>query len=161
MWDEERGLFHALYDEQPIPVMTPFNLYPLWTGQLPDQIKDRLLAHLTNPEAFWGEYSLPSVAYNDPNFDPLTMWRGPVWVNINYFFIEALRQIGEFDLADQLREKTLNLIMSHNSIYEYYNALTGEPPDTAADIFGWTAAVFIDLTIQATRDASRGIEPVS
>ena len=161
MWDEEKGLFHALYDEQPIPVMTPFNLYPLWTGQLPDQIKDRVLANLTNPEAFWGKYSLPSVAYNDPNFDPLSMWRGPVWVNINYFFIEALRQIGEFELADQLREKTLNLIMSHDSIYEYYNALTGEPPDTAADIFGWTAAVFIDLTIQATRDASRGIEPES
>ncbi|MGB3713863.1 MAG: trehalase family glycosidase [Candidatus Promineifilaceae bacterium] len=161
MWDEERGLFQALYDEQPIPVMTPFNLYPLWTGQLPDHIRDRLLAHLTNPEAFWGEYSLPSVAYNDPNFDPQTMWRGPVWVNINYFFIEALRQIGEFELADQLREKTLNLIMSHNSIYEYYNALTGEPPDTAVDIFGWTAAVFIDLTIQATRDASRVMEPES
>lgn len=161
MWDEERGVFHALYDEQPIPVMTPFNLYPLWTGQLPDHIRDRLLAHLTNPEAFWGEYSLPSVAYNDPNFDPQTMWRGPVWVNINYFFIEALRQIGEFELADQLREKTLNLIMSHNSIYEYYNSLTGEPPDTAADIFGWTAAVFIDLTIQATRDASRVMEPES
>ncbi len=161
MWDEERGLFHALYEEQPIPVMTPFNLYPLWTGQLPEHIRDRLLAHLTNPEAFWGEFSIPSVAYNDPNFDPLTMWRGPVWVNINYFFIEALRQIGEFELADQLREKTLNLIMSHDSIYEYYNALTGEPPDTAADIFGWTAAVFIDLTIQATRDASGGIETES
>jgi neutral trehalase len=35
-WDEEAGLFRALRDEQPIPVITPFNLYPLWTGQLPD-----------------------------------------------------------------------------------------------------------------------------
>ena len=93
------------------------------------------------------------------NFDPQTMWRGPVWVNINYFFIEALRQIGEFDLANQLRDKTLSLIMNHNSIYEYYNALTGEPPDMAADIFGWTAAVFIDLAIQANRDVPSGLEP--
>ena len=161
MWDEESGLFHALHEEQPIPVVTPFNLYPLWTGQLPDPIRERVLAHLTNPEEFWGEYSLPSVAYNDPNFDPLTMWRGPVWVNINYFFIEALRQIGELELADQLREKTLNLIMSHKSIYEYYSALTGEPPDTAADIFGWTAAVFIDLAIQASGAPSGGLEPLS
>ncbi len=161
MWDEESGLFHALHEEQPIPVVTPFNLYPLWTGQLPDPIRERVLAHLTNPEEFWGEYSLPSVAYNDPNFDPLTMWRGPVWVNINYFFIEALRQIGELELADQLREKTLNLIMRHKSIYEYYNALTGEPPDTAADIFGWTAAVFIDLAIQASGAPSGGLEPLS
>jgi putative isomerase len=161
MWDEESGLFHALHEEQPIAVVTPFNLYPLWTGQLPDHIRERLLAHLTNPDEFWGEYSLPSVAYNDPNFDPLTMWRGPVWVNINYFFVEALRQIGEPDLADQLRDKTLDLIMSHNSIYEYYNALTGEPPGTAADIFGWTAAVFIDLAIQASGTPAGGLEPKS
>ena len=158
MWDEESGIFRALHEERPIPVVTPFNLYPLWTGQLPDQIQERLLGHLTNPDEFWGEYSLPSVAYNDPNFDPLTMWRGPVWVNINYFFIEALGQIGEFELANQLRDKTLNLIMSHDSIYEYYNALTGEPPDTAADIFGWTAAVFIDLAIQASGDVPGGLE---
>jgi hypothetical protein len=161
MWDDERGLFHALHEEQPVPVVTPFNLYPLWTGQLPDHISESLLAHLTNPDEFWGEYSLPSVAYNDPNFDPLTMWRGPVWVNINYFFIEALRQIGEADLANQLRDKTLKLIMNHNSIYEYYNALSGEPPDTAADIFGWTAAVFIDLAIQASDADAKGSESKS
>ncbi len=51
--------------------------------------------------------------------------------------------------------------MSHNSIYEYYNALTGEPPDTAADIFGWTAAVFIDLAIQASGPPAGGLEPKS
>ena len=158
MWDEESGLFRALHEEQPIPVVTPFNLYPLWTGQLPDEIRERLLAHLTTPEEFWGDFALPSVAYNDANFDPQTMWRGPVWVNINYFFIEALRQIGEDDLANVLRDRTLNLIMSHTSIYEYYNAVTGEPPETAADVFGWTAAVFIDLAIQASRDTSAGLE---
>jgi glycogen debranching enzyme len=159
MWDEEKGLFHALHEEEPVPVVTPFNLYPLWTGQLPNEIRERLLHHLTNPEEFWSEYVLPSVAYNDEKFDPEKMWRGPVWVNINYFFVEALRQIGEIELANQLRDKTLKLIMSHNSIFEYYNALTGEPPQTAADVFGWTAAVFIDLAIQASRETAGESEP--
>lgn len=161
MWDEEKGLFNALHEEEPIPVVTPFNLYPLWTGQLPEHIRDALLAHLTNPDEFWGDFVLPSVAYNDPKFNSLTMWRGPVWVNINYFFIEALRQIGEADLADELREKTLNLIMRHRSIFEYYNALDGQPPTTAADIFGWTAAVFIDLAIQASSPSAKAPEPKS
>jgi glycogen debranching enzyme len=151
-WDEENGLFRALHDEQPIPVVTPFNLYPLWTGQLPGTIRDRLIAHLTNPDEFWGEYLIPTVARNDPHFDPETMWRGPVWLNINYFFIEALRQVGEAELAHTLMEKTLELVMSQPSIYEYYNSDTGEPPATAADIFGWTAAVFIDLAIQISRE---------
>jgi hypothetical protein len=160
-WDPEAGLFWAIHDHEPILVRTPFNLYPLWTGQLPDEINDRLISHLTNPDEFWDEYVLPSVARNDPHYEPDTMWRGPVWVNINYFFIEALRQIGEDELARELCTKTLSLIKAHASIYEYYHAETGEPPAGAADIFGWTAAVFIDLAIQASEeenDESEGAE---
>lgn len=152
MWDEEAGLFWALYDEKPVKVITPFNLYPLWTSQLPATYNKRLIAHLTNPDEFWGEYVIPTVARNDPNYDPTRMWRGPIWANINYFFIEALQQIGEVDLARIVRQKTLELIMSHRNIYEYYDAETGQVPATAADIFGWTAAIFVDLAIQASLD---------
>ncbi len=42
------------------------------------------------------------------------------------------------------------MIMAHKGIYEYYNAETGEPPATAVSTFGWSAAVFIDLAIQAS-----------
>jgi len=143
-------LFPALHDHQPIPVITPFNLCPLWTGQLPDPIRARLIAHLTDPGRFWGEYAIPSVARNDPHHDPERMWRGPVWVNINYIFIEALRQVGELALAGALLDNILDLIMGQPGISEYYHAETGELPTAAAGIFGWTAAVFIDLAIQAS-----------
>ncbi|MGD8243840.1 MAG: trehalase family glycosidase [Anaerolineae bacterium] len=151
-WDDEAGLFRALHDEEPIPVVTPFNLYPLWTGQLPEEICGRLIDHLTNSAEFWGDYIIPTVARNDPDYDPARMWRGPVWANINYFFVEALHQIGRDDLARTLRDRTLALVMNQSSIYEYYNSETGERPQQAADIFGWTAAVFIDLAIQASRE---------
>jgi putative isomerase len=154
-WDEQAGVFRALHDNQPIPVVTPFNLYPLWTGQLPDAIRERVIGHLTNPEEFWGPYTIPSVARNDPHFDAEKMWRGPIWVNINYIFIEALRQIHLDDLARALTEKTLDLIMNQSGMYEYYHAETGEPPASAADAFGWTAAVFIDLVIQASREEKK------
>ncbi len=154
-WDEEAGLFRALREERPIPVVTPFNLYPLWTGQLPEAMRNRICAHLTDPSEFWGEYILPTVARNDPKYDPETMWRGPVWVNINYFFIEALRQVREYELARTLRRKTLELVMNQSGIYEYYNAETGQPPEAAAQTFGWTAAVFIDLAIQASQEEER------
>lgn len=154
-WDEEAGIFWALKDNQPVRVLTPFNLYPLWTGQLPDHINQRLIAHLTNPEEFWGDYVIPTVARNDPHYNAEQMWRGPVWANVNYFFIEALKQIGQVNLADDLRQRTLDLVMSHNTIYEYYNSLNGEAPSSAADIFGWTAAVFIDLAIEASRQEEK------
>jgi putative isomerase len=151
-WDGEAGVFRALHEDQPIPVVTPFNLYPLWTGQLPGPIRARLIAHLTNPDEFWGEHPIPTVARNDPHYDPERMWRGPVWANINYILIEALRQGGEPALADALLDKTVNLIMGQPGIYEYYHAETGAPPPTAAEVFGWTAAVFIDLALQASRE---------
>jgi putative isomerase len=161
-WDEHAGIFRASHDNQPIPVITPFNLYPLWTGQLPENIRNRLLAHLTNPDEFWGKYTLPTVARNDPHYNPETMWRGPVWANINYFFIEALQQIGEQDLARELRHKTLDLILSLPGMYEYYNSETGQPAARAAEAFGWTAAVFIDLAISASREEVDGLrEPAS
>jgi putative isomerase len=159
-WDPAAGVFRATHNHKPIPVITPFNLYPLWTGQLPADIRDRLLAHLKNPDEFWGPLPIPSVARNDPHFDPNTMWRGPVWANINYFFYEALKQLGEKELANELREKTLAMIMNLPTMVEYYHADTGEPGSRAADAFGWTAAVFIDLAISASQESDEELLPV-
>jgi len=148
LWDEDIGLFHAKHNEEPVPVTTPFNLYPLWTGQLPQKIINRLLEHLNDPSEFHGKFGLPTVAFSDPAYKPDKMWRGPVWANINYFFVEALRTVGEEQLAKELRDKTLDLIASQPDIREYYNSQNGEAPATAAPIFGWSAAVFIDLAIK-------------
>ena len=161
LWDVDAGLFWAVHDEEPIRIVTPFNLYPIWTGQLPVEIRDKLIAHLKNPDEFWGPFVIPTVARNDPNYDPDTMWRGPVWANVNYFFIEALEQIQEYELANELRSRTLDLIMSHSNIYEYYNAETGDVPSKAAEIFGWTASVFIDLAIKASQaESGSDIPPI-
>jgi putative isomerase len=151
-WDEEAGVFWATKDERPIHVLTPFNLYPLWTGRLPRHITKRLIAHLMDPAEFWTTYPIPTVARCDPKYNPVQMWRGPTWVNINYLFIEALQRNGYHDLARKLRERTLELIMRHNDIYEYYHPETGEKPPKAASIFGWSSAVFIDLAIEASRE---------
>jgi len=153
MWDEDAGVFWALRDETPIRILTPFSLYPLWTGRMPKRITDRLIAHLTDPNEFWTRYPIPTVAQSDPRFDPEQMWRGPTWVNINYLFIEGLSRCGHADLAAQLRDRTLDLIMQRDDIFEYYHPVTGARPPKAAPIFGWTSAVFIDLAIKASNGA--------
>jgi len=158
MWDEEQGFFWALKDEQPVPVITPFNLLPLWTNMLPERINQKLLQNLTDTTKFWGNYMLPSVSRADPHYNPETMWRGPVWANVNYFFVEALTKAGYKEQARELREKTLDLIATHDDIYEYYSSETGLPPMKAANIFGWSAAVFIDLAIQSYQDANCAAE---
>ncbi|MCC7210181.1 MAG: hypothetical protein IT323_22960 [Anaerolineae bacterium] len=157
LWDGEQGLFRALHlGQQPIPTLTPFSLLPLWTGRYAPDITARLVAHLQDPQTFWPTWPIPTVALNDPAFDPKQMWRGPVWANINYLFVEALARTGYGALAGDLRRKTLDLIMLHPDIYEYYDPLTGERPAKAAPIFGWTSAVFIDLALQETAAQTGG-----
>jgi glycogen debranching enzyme len=79
------------------------------------------------------------------------MWRGPTWVNINYLFIEGLARCGYRDLARDLRDRTLELLMHREDLFEYYHPETGEPPPCAARLFGWSSAIFIDLAIHASR----------
>lgn len=147
-WDADAGVFWAMRDHQPIKSLTPFNLYPLWTGRLPQEMSDRLVAHLTNPHEFWLPWPIPTVARSDPAYNPDQMWRGPTWVNINYLFVDGLKRAGYVDLAHELRRRTLDLIMQHDDIFEYYHPETGIHPPKAAPIFGWTSAVFIDLAIE-------------
>jgi len=80
------------------------------------------------------------------------MWRGPTWVNINYLFIEGLARSGYEEIARELRDRTLELLMAHDDLFEYYNAETGEPPPRAARLFGWSSAVFIELAMQASQN---------
>lgn len=158
LWDETSGYFWANRivnkEHARVNVRTPFNLFPLITGRLSKSINDQLIAHLTNEQEFWSRYPVPTVALDDPKFDPLTMWRGPTWVNVNYLLIEGLQRNGYIDLARELRQRTLDMIMQLGDIYEYYQPQTGEAPPKAASIFGWSSAVFIDLAIQAANEKS-------
>ncbi len=152
LWDGEAGLFWALRGAQRVDVRTPFNLFPLLTGRLPQATADRLVAHLTDPRGFWSRYPVPTVALDDPKFDPLQMWRGPTWVNVNYLLIEGLARTGYVDLARELRRRTLELIAGQDDIYEYYHPESGVNAPKAASLFGWSAAVYIDLAVQASRE---------
>jgi putative isomerase len=157
LWDAEAGVFWALYNGKPIPTLTPFNLLPLLTAKLPSDICQRLTKTLTSPALFWSNHPLATVALSDTNFDPMQMWRGPVWININYFFVDALQKTGQLELAADLRRKTLELVMQHPDIYEYYHPITGERPPKAAPMFGWSASLFIEMALDETRARSKAI----
>ena len=94
---------------------------------------------------------MSTVARTSKSYAPTTMWRGPVWININYIFIEALERVGRSDLAGELRRKTIELVSHSAGIHEFYNPETGAPPKSAAPAFGWSAALFIDLCLQQAR----------
>jgi hypothetical protein len=155
MWDPQAGLFWASRAGRRIQVRTPFNLFPLLTGRLPPEINRRLVDHLTHEREFWPRFPVPTVALDDPKYDPDQMWRGPTWVNVNYLLIEGLRRAGFTDLARELRQRTLALVCGPDDVYEYYHPETGINPPKAASVFGWSSAILIELAIEAAREAAR------
>ena len=158
LWDEQAGLFWATHNGQPIRVRTPFNLFPLITGRMPARINRRLVKHLTNPQEFWPRFPVPTVALDDPKFNPIQMWRGPTWVNVNYLLIEGLQKAGYADIARELRRRTLDMISLQPDIYEYYHPETGANPPNAAAIFGWSSAIFIDLALAESNEENSASE---
>lgn len=155
-WDEQAGLFRTVrlseHGGQQVPAVTSFNLFPLITGRMPSEIAARLVAALTDPRRFWARWPVPTVARDDPAYDPEAMWRGPVWLNVNYLLIDGLLRAGYPQLARELRARTLEMVLQGNGLYEYYHPESGAKPPRATEMFSWTAALFIDLALAATND---------
>lgn len=152
LWDEETGCFRARRNGALVDVLTPFSFFPMLTGRLPAPLCERMVALLTDPRHFWSRYPVPTVALDDPHYDPLQMWRGPTWLNVNYLLIEGLNRCGYAEVAKELRHRTLELVAQSDDIYEYYHPETGEVPPKAAPIFGWSAALYIELAIQEANE---------
>jgi glycogen debranching enzyme len=91
---------------------------------------------------FKTNWPVPSVPLNSSYFDPLRYWQGPAWINTNWLIIKGLENYGFVNEADQLRQKTLDLV-AKSGMSEYFSPINGQP--AGAPNFSWTAALTIDL----------------
>lgn len=142
-------------DGQRLPV-TPLGLLPLLTGRLPEDATRAAAGLLTDPRFFGTTARIPTVAAGEPSFDPNRMWRGPVWVNINWLIVQGLRQSGLRAEADRLAEHTLELLREAGGFPEYLRPDTGTAADRAVGEFGWSAALAIDLAMGLQPDRDPG-----
>ena len=144
-WDEKSGVFWDLSGEreEQVRVLTFTSLFPLILPDLDPGIAGRLVnEHLLNEKEFWLPYPLPSVAASEPSFDPgwltQTTWRGPTWVNVNWYIYWGLRQHGFEDVAHELARRTVAM-QAIGGIREFYDPRTGE--GQGATDFGWSCLV--------------------
>ncbi|HLF04201.1 MAG TPA: trehalase-like protein, partial [Dehalococcoidia bacterium] len=132
--------------ERPVKVVTISSLMPLALDDLPRPVVERLVERwVADPHHFWLPYPLPSVPASDPRFlpgDPRGfIWRGPTWMNTNWFLARALRQHGYTGLADTIVARSRELV-EKSGFREYYHPYTGE--GLGARDFGWSTLV-LDL----------------
>ncbi len=107
---------------------------PLLLADIPAERVDVLARALEDPRDFGTRVPVPSVSRSDPRWST-DMWRGPVWINVNYLIATGLRARGRDELADRIRAATIDVVgryhRSHGVIFEFYDADDLVAPDRA------------------------------
>jgi glycogen debranching enzyme len=144
-WDDEGSVYGSLDEAE--ATETVDDLFPLYAG-VPDAYQARRLFDeaLWSPERFGPSREAPwavtSVSKSSPAFDPVRYWRGPVWINVNWFLVRGLERLGMHSEAEALRALTLQLV-DRFGFSEYYHPASGRP--LGSDSFSWSAALTLDL----------------
>jgi glycogen debranching enzyme len=150
-WDEDAAVFRELdlHSGEEEVVGTVGELMPLYAGVPDERQVLRLLDEALwepsrygpSPEAPWAG---TTVSKSSPDFDARRYWRGPVWININWFLVRGLERVGLTAEAEELRTMTLRLVEA-SGFSEYYHPSTAEP--LGSRDFSWSAALTLDLLL--------------
>ncbi len=118
----------------------------LWTGlATPEQVKD-MMPLLQDTTKFSTYIPFPTVAADNPKYNPRGYWRGPIWLDQTYFAISGLRNYGYDELADSYTRQVfdrLDGLKAGAPIHENYDTHTGAR--LKAPHFSWSASHLIML----------------
>ena len=99
LWDEEHGIYldYDLVADRPIHVYCTPNFLPLFAG-IPDEGRARRMVDAMESNGFGlsdGDLTpVPTYDVHGFGFSPVQYWRGPVWINMNWFLMHGLRDYG-------------------------------------------------------------------
>ena len=119
LWNEELGVYCSrLWEENGAPGkfltrLTPMNFYPLICGAPDEDRASRLLKTLTDPKKFWGDWLVPTLAYDDPDWTKQDYWKGHTWAPVNYLIWQGIRRYGTDEQKLQLAERSVRLFMTN------------------------------------------------
>jgi glycogen debranching enzyme len=134
MWDEQTGFYyHVDKKNHSFTYKTKDDLkreeiigfLPLWAGVADNQRATRLVEKLTDSKKFWRTYGVPTLAADDPYYNPKGYWNGPVWVEWNYLILRGLLDYGYKQEAQELAERVSANMIAHlkkdHTFWELYN----------------------------------------
>lgn len=158
LWDEENGFYYNRHTDtgEFSRRISPCNFYALFSDSVsPERARRIADEHYYNPEEFYGDWMLPSIARNDPAFHDQTYWRGRVWAPLNFLVYLALANTALDDVRKDLAEKSTTIFMKewteHRHIHENYNSITGEGCDVrnSDKFYHWGALLSVIALAEA------------
>lgn len=142
-YDPSAGAFWSLAkkSETPLKALTCASLFPIILESIDTRRLDELVGLLTREDTFWLPYPMPSVARCERSFRPseeFLIWRGPTWLNVNWFIVKGLERRGYHEVARVIARRSAELV-TKSGFREFYNPFTGE--GYGAKGFGWSTLV--------------------
>lgn len=116
----------------------------LWTKTATQAQVDSMMPLLRNPKKFSTYIPFPTIAADNPKYDPHGYWRGPIWLDQTYMAIRGLRNYGYHELADQYTLQVFDRLQGLKRgapIHENYGTHTGER--LKASNFSWSSSQLI------------------
>ena len=147
-FDKEKKIFFDLYskEEKVSRVVTIKSLMPIILDIDSKFVNTLVKNYLLNNNQFDVAYPVPTVARSEPSFSPNPpfiahepiIWRGPTWVNTNWYLVKGLKKHGFKKEAQHIIDRTVDLIKL-SGYREFFNPFTGE--GYGAHNFSWSTLV--------------------
>ena len=130
-WNEADGFYYDRYwDGSFSKKKAASNFYPL-IAKIPDQKRALMMRkRLLNESEFWGDYIVPTISRDDPDYADQDNWRGKIWPPTNYLIYQGLKAYGFDAVASEYAKKSAELFMRSWENFqicpENFDSRTGE-----------------------------------
>jgi Trehalase len=154
LWDEDRGIYldYDFADNRPIRVYFGPNLAGPLYASIPDQERVKLVLNTLENDGFGlsdeNITPIPSYDVHGYGFSEERYWRGPVWINIDWFLMKGLGTYGFEEHAERLR-RTIIELCRREGFHEYFDPTSGE--GLGSILFSWSAALLLDVLMDDGR----------
>jgi hypothetical protein len=151
LWDEDRGTYldYDVADRTPIRVYFGPNLAAPLYASIPDQARAKRLVDTLENDGFGlsdeNITPIPSYDVHGYRFSEERYWRGPVWINIDWFLMHGLEAYGYEEQAERLRRTIIDLCRKEG-FHEYFDPTSGE--GLGSILFSWSAALLLDVLME-------------
>jgi hypothetical protein len=133
-WDEKTGFYYQVDKKDhgftfkkadDLKREEIIGFLPLWAG-IPDSARaHRLVEKLTDPRKFWRPFGVPTLAADDPYYNPKGYWNGPVWVQWDYLIERGLLEYGykkeARELVDRIAAGMVAQLKKDHNLWEFYS----------------------------------------
>ncbi|MBR2439414.1 MAG: flagellar biosynthesis protein FlgM [Lentisphaeria bacterium] len=168
LWSEEDGLFvdYDVVAQKRTNILSSAGFLPLYCKAATPEQAAIMVKHLKNPKTFGTPFRIPSISASNTHAYQKDMWRGPVWINVNYLIVLGLKRYGYDDLAREIVRDTIAEVeqnyLKYGTFFEFYDdrkevsplqlERKGKMPPGPFNFYhqvfhdyGWTATLYLDM----------------